>query len=247
MGAAGSSGSHICASPIHAFRTDGVGKCEIYCAARWLCSLSRRSILNLTLSLPGPTLLSWNALIRLHLERCHMTRAPHGFSGFFPSLLSPVLDHVALPFMAGGAQLECLIAATPRLAVLNLSFILDIILVRIPIKPLARTCSLSGAWRHRRRVLWLCISPIRDDGVGKCGIYCAARWLYSLSRRSILNLTLSLPGPTLLSWNALIHLHLERCHMTHAPHIFSGFFPSLLSLVLDHVALPFLAGGAQLE
>uniref|UniRef100_A0A0D9X5U5 F-box domain-containing protein n=1 Tax=Leersia perrieri TaxID=77586 RepID=A0A0D9X5U5_9ORYZ len=27
--------------------------------------------------------------------------------------------------------------------------ILDIILVRVPFKPLARTCCLSGTWRHR--------------------------------------------------------------------------------------------------
>uniref|UniRef100_A0A0D9X5U7 Uncharacterized protein n=1 Tax=Leersia perrieri TaxID=77586 RepID=A0A0D9X5U7_9ORYZ len=113
-------------SPIRAFRVDGGGKCDTYYATCWLRSLSRTSIMNLTLrprSLLGPTLFSWSALIRLHLERCHMPLAAHGFSSFFPSLLSLLFNHVALPFMGGGVQLECLIAATPRLAVLNLSFV----------------------------------------------------------------------------------------------------------------------------
>uniref|UniRef100_A0A0D9X5U4 F-box domain-containing protein n=1 Tax=Leersia perrieri TaxID=77586 RepID=A0A0D9X5U4_9ORYZ len=169
-GAGGSSGSCVlwlCASPIRAFRADGVGKCDIYCAARWLRSLSGRSNLNLTLSLLGLTLFSWSALIRLHLECCHMLHTTHCFSGFFPTLLSLVLDHVALPFMGGRAQLECLIATTPRLAVLNLSFVYT-----LSEGDNIDTCAI---WPPNRRKLSFAMMGAMDNGLPIFGVVPTAR------------------------------------------------------------------------
>ncbi|KAF0898655.1 hypothetical protein E2562_009165 [Oryza meyeriana var. granulata] len=121
-----------CAAPVHGFRTVAdVRRRNIYRAARWLRALARKRVRELTLQfkpsseisrpnrLLGPALFSCTALVRLHLENCNMPPAPQGFSGF-PKLVWLTLDNITLPFKGGGAQLERLIAAATRLAVLEL-------------------------------------------------------------------------------------------------------------------------------
>uniref|UniRef100_A0A0D9X635 F-box domain-containing protein n=1 Tax=Leersia perrieri TaxID=77586 RepID=A0A0D9X635_9ORYZ len=139
----------LCAALIDAFIARVVDGTPggVYLAARWLRAVARRRVRDLTLQfeppswlsssaprgrrrLLGPALFSCGAaLVRLHLGDCHMPPAPRGFfsaSGaapFFPNLVSLTLDHVDLPFRGGGAQLELLIDAATRLAVLRLSFV----------------------------------------------------------------------------------------------------------------------------
>ncbi|KAF0898660.1 hypothetical protein E2562_009170 [Oryza meyeriana var. granulata] len=120
-----------CAPPVHGFHAvPDIRKRDIYRAARWLRALARRGVRELTLRfvpssavsrpcrLLGPALFSCAALVRLHLEHCYMPPAPQGFSGL-PNLVSLTLIHVLLMFVGGGAQLESLIAAAPRLDELN--------------------------------------------------------------------------------------------------------------------------------
>uniref|UniRef100_A0A0E0AT16 F-box/LRR-repeat protein 15/At3g58940/PEG3-like LRR domain-containing protein n=1 Tax=Oryza glumipatula TaxID=40148 RepID=A0A0E0AT16_9ORYZ len=73
--------------------------------------------------LPGPALFSCAALVRLDLEQCDMPAAPPGFPGF-PNLERLDLVYVTLPFAGAGTQLEHLIVAAEKLAVLKLSLVI---------------------------------------------------------------------------------------------------------------------------
>uniref|UniRef100_I1QH15 F-box/LRR-repeat protein 15/At3g58940/PEG3-like LRR domain-containing protein n=1 Tax=Oryza glaberrima TaxID=4538 RepID=I1QH15_ORYGL len=73
--------------------------------------------------LPGPALFSCAALVRLDIEQCDMPAAPPGFPGF-PNLERLDLVYVTLPFAGAGTQLEHLIVAAEKLAVLKLSLVI---------------------------------------------------------------------------------------------------------------------------
>ncbi|KAF0898662.1 hypothetical protein E2562_009172 [Oryza meyeriana var. granulata] len=109
------------------------------------------------------------------------------------------------------------------------------------------------------RALWRCAAPVRGFRACVRGhqFYRPARWLLALARRGVRELAFEcesphvhrpycLLGPALFSCAALVGLHLQNCDMPPAPRGFVGF-PSLVSLTLCHVALPFKRGGAQVE
>ncbi|KAF0898661.1 hypothetical protein E2562_009171 [Oryza meyeriana var. granulata] len=83
-----------CAPPVRGFRA-GVRARHFHRAARWLRALARK-------------------------RDCHMPPAPRDFSGF-PNLVSLNPSDVTLWFDGDGAQLERLVAAAPRLALLELA------------------------------------------------------------------------------------------------------------------------------
>jgi hypothetical protein len=120
-----------CARPVRGFRAR-VARRDVFRAARWLCAMARKGVQDLSLEfslgrkpcrLPGPALFSCAALVRLDLEQCDMPAAPPGFPGF-PNLERLDLVYVTLPFAGAGTQLEHLIVAAEKLAVLKLSLVI---------------------------------------------------------------------------------------------------------------------------
>uniref|UniRef100_A0A0E0AT14 F-box domain-containing protein n=1 Tax=Oryza glumipatula TaxID=40148 RepID=A0A0E0AT14_9ORYZ len=122
-----------CARPVRFFSAR-VARRDVFRAARWLRALARKGVQDLSLEislagkqrpLPGPALFSCAALVQLDLEQCDMPAAPPGFLGF-PNLERLDLVYVTLPFAGAGTQLEHLIVAAEKLAVLNLSPVITI-------------------------------------------------------------------------------------------------------------------------
>uniref|UniRef100_A0A0E0QGK5 F-box/LRR-repeat protein 15/At3g58940/PEG3-like LRR domain-containing protein n=1 Tax=Oryza rufipogon TaxID=4529 RepID=A0A0E0QGK5_ORYRU len=120
-----------CARPVRGFRAR-VARRDVFRAARWLRAMARKGVQDLSLEfslgrkpcrLPGPALFSCAALVRLDLEQCDMPAAPPGFPGF-PNLERLDLVYVTLPFAGAGTQLEHLIVAAEKLAVLKLSLVI---------------------------------------------------------------------------------------------------------------------------